>query len=313
MTPGLLCAILLLDLCLGDPRGWPHPIVWIGHLVSRLERHLRNELKNQVAAGIVLVLSVLAITGFCALMVLYVAAAFAGWLAWLVALWMGWNCLALRSLHRESSQVIRALERGDLNDARQSLAMIVGRDTAQLDEQGVLKACLETVAENTSDGVVAPLFYLLLGGPILALLYKAVNTLDSMVGYKSDTYREFGWAAARLDDLLNWIPSRFTALLLVAASFLLGLDGVAAWRTMWRDAGKHASPNAGWPEAAVAGALGVQLGGAAYYFGERVEKATFGDGTGTVTTDHYRLLVRLLYASTLIAGLLGLLLLWVLG
>lgn len=305
MSAGLLLGILLLDLCLGDPRGWPHPIVWIGRLISRLETWLRGELKNLRAAGVVLVLLVLAISGFSALAVLQISGILSGWLAGLVSLWIGWNCLALRSLHRESVLVIEALERGDLNEARQSLSMIVGRETAQLDEEGVLKACLETVAENASDGVVAPLFYLVLGGPILGLLYKAVNTLDSMVGYKNERYREFGWAAARLDDLLNYLPARLTGLLLMVVSFPLGLNGRSAWRTMLRDAEKHASPNAGWPEAAVAGALGIQLGGPADYFGKRIDKATIGDADQKLSVDHYHQLIRLLYGSSFVAVGIG--------
>jgi adenosylcobinamide-phosphate synthase len=309
MSAGLLLAILLLDLGLGDPRGWPHPIVWIGRLVIRLEAPLRESVKHPRTAGIVLVLLVLAVCACSAWGVLQLTAAAAGWLAGLVTLWIGWNCLALRSLHRESALVVEALQRGDLNEARQCLSLIVGRETAQLDEQAVLKACLETVAENASDGVIAPLFYLVLGGPIAALLYKASNTMDSMIGYRNDRYRQFGWAAARLDDLLNYLPARLTGLLLVTAAFPLGLNGWAAWRIMLRDAGKHASPNAGWPEAACAGALGVQLGGPADYFGERIEKATLGDADQKLSVDHYRRMIRLLYGSSFLAAALGILLL----
>lgn len=309
MSSGLLLGILLLDLCFGDPRGWPHPIVWIGRLISRLETWLREEVKNLRAAGIILVLLVLAVSGFSALVALQIAETMSGWLAGLVTLWIGWNCLALRSLHRESGLVILALERDDLNGARQSLSMIVGRETSQLDEEGVIKACLETVAENASDGVIAPLFYLVLGGPILGLLYKAVNTMDSMIGYKNERYLEFGWAAARLDDLLNYLPARLTGLLLVAVSYPLGLNGRSAWQIMLRDAGKHASPNAGWPEAAAAGALGIQLGGAASYFGKRVDRATIGDAGMRLSVAHYHHLVRMLYSSSLLAVVVGLLLL----
>ena len=311
MSPELLLGILLLDLCLGDPRGWPHPIVWIGRLIAGLEAWLRTELKNLRSAGVILVLLVLAISGLSALAALQLAGAGSGWLAGLMTIWIGWNCLALRSLHKESALVVEALQRGDLNDARQCLSMIVGRETAQLGEEEVLKACIETVAENASDGVIAPLFYLVLGGPVLALLYKASNTMDSMIGYKNDHYRQFGWAAARLDDLLNYIPARLTGLLLVAVSFPLGLNGWAALRIMLRDSGKHSSPNAGWPEAASAGALGIQLGGPASYFGTRIDKPTFGDADQNVTVAHYRQMISLLYASSLLAAALGLLILGV--
>ena len=309
MSASLLFGILLLDLCFGDPRGWPHPIVWIGRLISRLETWLRGDVKNLRAAGTILVLLVMAISGFTALFVLTLATTLSAWLAGLVTLWIGWNCLALRSLHRESALVVQALTRDDLNEARQALSMIVGRETAHLDEEGVLKACLETVAENASDGVIAPLFYMILGGPILALLYKAVNTLDSMVGYKNEKYLELGWASARLDDLLNYIPARLSGLLIITVAFPLGLNGGAAWRIMLRDAGKHASPNAGWPEAAAAGALEVQLGGPANYFGHQIEKSTIGDAVQKLTVGHYHQMVRLLYGTTLLAAVIGLLIL----
>ncbi len=312
VSAGLLAAVLALDLALGDPRGWPHPIVWIGRLVSRLEAWLRERFRDLRLAGILLVILTLLISGGSAWLLLQFAAAFSAGLAWLVALWLGWSCLALRSLHAESAAVIKELERGNLEAARQALAMIVGRETATLDEEGVLKATLETVAENASDGVIAPLFYLLLGGPVLAVIFKAVSTLDSMVGYNNDRYREFGWAGARVDDLFNYFPARLTGWLFVVCSYPLKLNADAAKEIMLRDAAKHASPNAGWPEAAAAGALGVQLGGAAVYFGQQVEKPTFGDARGPATIKHYRQLVRLLYVSSFAAALFCMLMLGVL-
>lgn len=312
MSSGLFCAILLLDLLLGDPRGWPHPIVWIGRLIERLEDWLREVLKPERLAGVLLVLLTLSITWSAAALLLKFAAAFGGWLAWLVSLWLGWSCLALRSLHRESRAVIDELEAGDLPGARQALSQIVGRETGGLDAEGVLKATLETVAENASDGVIAPLFYLLLGGPLLGLLFKATSTLDSMVGYKNDQYRDFGWAGARLDDLLNLIPARLTGLLFVVAALPLNLNGWEGWRIMWRDAGKHASPNAGWPEAAAAGVLGIQLGGPATYFGQQFDKPTFGNADQLPQLEHYRQLIRLLYVSSGLFALAGLLILGVL-
>lgn len=312
MSVGLLCAILLLDLLLGDPHGWPHPIVWIGRLIGKLEDVLRKAIPQQRLAGVVLVILVLAATVFAATLLLKVAGTVVGLLAWLAALWLGWSCLALRSLHVESASVIKQLERGDLPAARQALAMIVGRETTNLNEEEILKATLETVAENASDGVIAPLFYLVIGGPVLALAFKAVSTLDSMVGYKNDKYREFGWAGARLDDLLNYIPARLTGFLFIAAAFPLQLNGRGALKVMLRDAAKHASPNAGWPEAAAAGALNLQFGGAAVYFGQRVDKPTFGDAEQRPTVKHYRQLIKLLYLSSFLMVLLSLLLLGVL-
>ncbi len=310
MSTGLFAAIFFLDLLAGDPRGWPHPIVWIGRLITRLEGWLRASGKQPKLAGVALVVLTLLVTGLAAGLVLQIAGMFTAGLQWLVALWLGWSCLALRSLHSESRLVIDELEAGDLPAARQALAMIVGRDTANLNEEQVLKATIETVAENTSDGVIAPLFYLLLGGPVLGLLFKAVSTLDSMVGYKNDKYREFGWAAARLDDLLNFIPARLTGWLFVVAAFPLKLNGWNALQVLRRDASKHASPNAGWPEAAASGALAIQLGGPASYFGKQLEKPTFGDANGTASIKDYRRMIALLYLSSSLALSLGLLLLW---
>jgi adenosylcobinamide-phosphate synthase len=213
----------------------------------------------------------------------------------IATVWLAWTCLAARELHRQSAVVVERLVDGDLRGARQALAMIVGRDTAELDEQAILRACIETVSENSSDGIVAPLFYLGLGGPVTGIVFKAVNTLDSMIGYRNERYREFGWAAARLDDLLNWLPARLTALLMIAGSAALGLNPLGGWRVMRRDARRHASPNAGFPEAVAAGALGVQLGGPACYFGQWQEKPTFGDPGQALTVVDYRRMVMLMY------------------
>ncbi|WP_298036406.1 adenosylcobinamide-phosphate synthase CbiB [uncultured Desulfuromonas sp.] len=305
---GLILCAFALDLLLGDPRGLPHPVVFIGRLIGRLEGLLTGLVANRRVAGVLLAGLTLAVTGLVTLALLRLAGAIHPLLGWLAALWAAYTTLALRSLHRESREVVALVEDGRLEDARRALSLIVGRDTAALDEEGILRACIETVAENASDGVVAPLFYLFLGGPVLAMLYKAANTLDSMVGYKNDRYRELGWASARLDDLLNLLPARLTGLLVVLAAFPLGLDGREALRIMRRDAAKHKSPNAGYPEAAAAGALGVRLGGPAVYFGQTVEKASLGDGAGPVTAGSYRAMIRILYLASSLALGLGLLL-----
>jgi adenosylcobinamide-phosphate synthase len=299
----MLTAAIVVDLLIADPRGWPHPVVWIGRLIAWSEELLRAAFKSEVLAGLLLVLLVLAVSGFAAFFALEVAAWIAPWLRVLLALWLSASCLALRGLHLESQAVIDALKLGDIEEARQALAMIVGRETAQLEEAAILRATIETVAENASDGVIAPLFYLCLGGPVAGLLYKAANTLDSMVGYKNAQYLHFGRVAARLDDLLNLLPARLSGLLLVAAAWLSGLNGRGAWKMLRRDAHKHASPNAGWPEAAAAGALDLQLGGDAVYFGELIKKPTFGDPLSAISVGHYQQMIRLLY----VAALLGLL------
>lgn len=303
----LLCAFGL-DLLLGDPRRLPHPVVYIGELITRLEIPLAGLLRNRRFAGVLLTLGTLSITGAVAWGMLALAEQIHPWLYVFVWVWLGYTTLALRSLHRESREVVKWVAAGDLGEARRALSLIVGRDTSQLDEEAILRACLETVAENTSDGVVAPLFYLSLGGPVAALLYKAASTLDSMVGYRNDRYRELGWASAKLDDLLNLIPARLTGMLMVLAAFPLGLNPWAALKVMLRDARKTSSPNAGFPEAAAAGALGVQFGGPAVYFGQRVDKPTLGDADRPITLRSYRQMVGLLYLTALLALGLGLLL-----
>ena len=301
MHPVLLMAAFAADLLFGDPRRLPHPVVGIGRLVNGLERLLYDRIRPRRFGGLMLVLLTLAAVGAAAWGALALAARLHPYLGLFATVWLAWTCLAARELHRQSAAVIDRLASGDLDGARQALGMIVGRETAGLDEQAILRACLETVAENSSDGIVAPLFYLGLGGPVAGILYKAVSTMDSMVGYKNDRYREFGRAAARLDDLLNWLPARLTALLIVASSVPLGLAAGDAWRIMRRDAHKHASPNAGLPEAAAAGALGVQLGGPARYFGQWQEKPTFGDPGRLLTVDDYRRMVKLMYNVAVLA------------
>jgi adenosylcobinamide-phosphate synthase len=302
----LVPAAVALDLLLGDPRTLPHPVVGIGRLIGALEKILLATGIRRRLAGVVLTVATLAITGLLAWGLLALAAQLHPLLHALAALWLAWTALALRGLHRESAKVIACLDAGDVPAARRALSLIVGRQTDELDEPAIVRACIETVAENTSDGVIAPLFYLFLGGPVAALMYKAASTLDSMVGYLNERYREFGWASARLDDLLNLIPARLTALFMLLAAALLGLRPANGWRILRRDARQHKSPNAGWPEAAAAGALGIQLGGAAVYFGQRVEKATLGDPERPVTVAIYRQMIRLMYLTAFLALVCGL-------
>jgi len=304
----LASAALGLDLLLGDPRSLPHPVVQIGRLIRLLEERLRASGLPLRPAGALLCAGTLLATGLCTAALLGLAGAVAPFLGALAAVIAGWSCLALRGLHRESAEVARLLDAGDLPGARAQLAMLVSRDCSELDEEGVLRALIETLSENSSDGVIAPLFYLMLGGPVAAMVYKAASTLDSMVGYKNERYLELGRASARLDDLLNLIPARLTGLLFVAAAYLLKLDAKGAWRTMLRDAAKTSSPNAGYPESAAAGALGIRLGGACVYFGKRVEKPALGDATNPLTLASYRDMIRLLYLGTFLAlAVLGLL------
>ncbi len=271
----------LLDLLLGDPAWMPHPVVGMGRCIDLLECLLRGAFpktpRGELAAGAVLaavlplgtlVLSAMALH-LCGLV--HPALRFALELVWC------WQCLAVKGLRDESTNVYQKLTFSTLEEARRAVSRIVGRDTEHLTAEGVTKAAVETVAENFSDGVAAPLCYMLLGGAPLALCCKAVNTMDSMVGYKNERYLYFGCAAARLDDLTNYIPARLSALLLVLAAGLTGQDWRNALKIWRRDRHNHASPNSAQTEAAMAGALGVQLAGPASYFGKICEKPTIGD------------------------------------
>ncbi|UPU36664.1 adenosylcobinamide-phosphate synthase CbiB [Geomonas paludis] len=288
---------VLLDLVLGDPRALPHPVVGIGEMISSLEKPLRRMIPNVRVAGVALLVITVGVSYALAASLIYAAYQLAPAAGFVVSLYLAWVSLAARSLHLESAKVVRALQEGDLPAARVALSYIVGRETAELDEPEIIRGAVETVAENTGDGVIAPLFYLLLGGPALAIAYKAVNTLDSMVGYKNDRYLEYGWASARFDDLANYVPARLTGLLMVLAAPLCGLDGDGAWRILRRDGRNHSSPNSGFPEAAAAGALGVRLGGANRYFGKIVEKPTIGDALLPLSQATYGGVVRLMYGS----------------
>ena len=293
----IIPAAVILDWILGDPRWFFHPVVAIGKLIAWLEPHLRRLVRSELSSGALLLVLTVGSTVAAALLLLRGAYAVSPYMGILVATILSWNCLAARSLHRESELVADALSRGDLDAARKFLSFIVGRDTEKLGEAEIWRGAVETVAENSSDGVIAPLLFLMLGGPVLGLAYKAVNTLDSMVGYKNERYLQFGWASARFDDLVNWLPARLTGALMVLASPVAGLNQKDAWRIMLRDGNNHSSPNSGIPEAAAAGALGVQLGGANRYFGKVVEKPTIGDPLKPLDRRAWQGAVRLMYGA----------------
>ena len=300
----------LLDALFGDPAWLPHPVVLMGRCISALEKHLRTalpktprgELVGGAAVAAVLPLGTLAVTGLAcwAAARLHPALGLA-----LQMLWCGQG-LAAKGLAQESRNVYKELAKGDLPAARRAVARIVGRDTQNLTAAGVTRAAVETVAENTSDGVIAPLLYMLLGGAPLALTYKAINTMDSMLGYKNEKYLYFGRCAAKLDDAANWLPSRLAGLLWVAAAALTGSSARGAWRIWRRDRRRHASPNSAQTESACAGALGVQLAGPAYYFGEYYDKPTIGDPLREIEPRDILRANRMMYAESLLALVLGL-------
>ena len=281
----------MLDLLVGDPHGIPHPIVWIGKLIARLDAALLGDIPSEKSdpesrdkasehrKGLLLALIVITVTAALAAAFMFTAYRISPVAGVIAEAILTCYLLAQTSLRRESMKVYRELKDGTLESARKAVSMIVGRDTQVLDETGVTKAAVETVAENFSDGVFAPMLYAAIGGPVLGLTYKAINTMDSMIGYKNDRYMWFGTAAAKLDDIVNFIPSRMSALLLIAASAISGksYDAARAFRIWKRDRANHKSPNAAQTESAAAGSLGLQLAGDAQYFGKVVRKPFIGD------------------------------------
>jgi len=286
-----------LDLVLGDPRWLPHPVRGIGWLASRLEDVARRVLGPTRLAGLLTALAVYALAGWAAWGLIRAAAQLDPRAADIAAVLVIYTTIAPRDLAGHSRRVFRALAAGDLAESRRAVANIVGRDVERLDESGVARATVESVAESTVDGVTAPLFYALLAGPVGAMVYRAVNTLDSMFGHRDDRYRDFGWAAARIDDLANYVPARLTAVLLCLAALILRQRPLAAMRILIRDGRKHDSPNAGLSEAAMAGALGVQLGGRVWYDGEAVDKPTIGDDLEPVGPQHIRAANALMFVT----------------
>ena len=311
-------AAYLLDALLGDPAWLPHPVVAMGRAITGLEHLLRRLFSSTntglLAAGCVLA-ALLPLGSFCiAAGALLLAGRVHPLLALALNAFWGGQCLAVRDLRKEAMAVYACLKQNDLPAARKAVGRIVGRDTAALTTEGVTKAAVETVAENFSDGVFAPMFYLAIGGAPLALAYKAVNTMDSMVGYKNDRYLYFGRAAAHLDDVANWLPARLSGLLLILAAPLCSLSGKEAFRIWRRDRRNHASPNSAQTEAACAGALRVQLAGDAYYFGKLVHKPTLGDPLRPVEAEDIPRACRLMTTSSLLGLILlaGLLEVWLL-
>lgn len=294
----------LLDLCLGDSNRLPHPVRAIGRLIGWLEKRLRMYFpksgRGELAAGFCLTGAVLLITGAVGGAACVAAKAAGTTVFFLTNTILCYYLLAARSLRDESMKVYDSLKNGRVEEARRNVSMIVGRDTAPLSDIEIAKAAVETVAENTSDGVIAPLFYLAIGGPVLGWLYKAVNTMDSMVGYKNERYLYFGRSAARLDDLLNLIPSRLSAWLMIIASLLLRLDVKNAIRIYKRDRRNHKSPNSAQTEAVCAGALGIQLAGDAWYFGTLCKKQFIGDALRAVEYEDIKRAIWLMYMTTVL-------------
>ncbi len=289
---------VILDRLIGDPRWFPHPVRFIGRLAMWLEAPMRDRFSNPRLAGTATVALVLAMTFVATGVLVWGAGLISPVAGDVVSILVIYSGIAARDLVKHSTDVYRALADGDLNAARERVSMICGRDTDSLDETGTVRATVESVAENMVDGVTAPLFFAVIGGPVGIMLYKAVNTLDSTFGYKNEQYALFGWASARLDDVVNFFPARLTGLLVPMGARILGMRSDSSWSIFLRDRGRHPSPNAGQTEAAVAGALGLQLGGLSYYGGMPSEKPTLGDPCEAPVADHIDRANRLMLVTS---------------
>lgn len=304
-----MLAGFLMDLLLGDPYWLPHPIRLIGNWISFLEKRLlgsKTEEKHttpeqEKRRGMLLVLAVLSSTVFVTAVLLLGAYRLHPYLGAVIESIMTYQILATKCLKVESMKVYQELKKGDIAASRKAVSMIVGRDTECLDETGVAKAAIETVAENTSDGVIAPMIFTAIGGPILGFFYKAVNTMDSMVGYKNEKYQYFGSAAAKFDDVVNYIPARLSAWLMILASAITHMDWKNAKKVFLRDRYNHKSPNSAQTESVMAGALDVQLAGDAWYFGKLCKKPTIGDAIREIEPEDIRRSHTLLYMTAVLA------------
>ncbi len=313
------CIGFILDMIFADPYSFPHPILFVGKFISFLEKKLLTDSdKKNLRRGVLLTVVVVAFFSAIYFVISFLTYRINIWFGMAVEAFLTYQLLAAKSLERESMKVYDKLENGTIDEARYAVSMIVGRDTKALDKRGVIKATVETIAENASDGVIAPMFFMAIGGPVLGIFYKATNTLDSMVGYKNDKYLYFGRASAKFDDILNFIPARISGLLMIVVSYInsgsfgkrcffgRALSGSDALRIYKRDRNKHASPNSAHTESVCAGALQVQLAGDASYFGKIYKKPTIGDDIRSIETDDIKRANRLMIASSVLFLILAL-------
>ena len=303
-----LCALFLgfgIDLIVGDPHSIPHPVIFIGKLITAIEKLVRKVFpkttRGENVAGGVLWLLVVVISTAVPALLLWMCYGLNTWLGLALESIMCWQILATKSLKDESMKVYAALKTGDIEKSRYAVSMIVGRDTANLDDKAVARAAVETVAENTSDGIVAPLLFLCLGGAPLGFFYKAVNTMDSMLGYVEMPYKNIGLVPAKMDDVVNFIPARFSAFLMLMGGWILRLDVKNGWKVFKRDRFNHASPNSAQTESVCAGLLGLRLAGDAWYHGELHKKKFIGDALREIEYEDIPRTCRLLYATAILA------------
>ncbi|MEG0250430.1 MAG: adenosylcobinamide-phosphate synthase CbiB [Peptostreptococcus sp.] len=292
-----------IDLIVGDPYGFPHPVIYIGKLISKLEKSLRKLNINLKLAGALLCLILISSVA----LITYIVCKLASinvYFKIFISSFIVCTCMSTKCLADEGRKIYDTFEKKDIEISRKQLSYIVGRDTSSLDESEIIRATVETIAENTVDGTISPMFYAFIGGPVLSMVYKAVNTMDSMIGYKNERYIDFGMVAARLDDVFNYIPARISVISFTIASFILRYDYKSCIKIAIRDRKNHKSPNCAYSEAAVAGALGIELGGTNIYFGQKVYKPTIGDKKREIVKEDILRTNKLLYMSTFISLLL---------
>jgi adenosylcobinamide-phosphate synthase len=294
---------VLLDFLIGDPYWFPHPIIYIGKLIKFLENYFRKQCKSEkmlkLSGGIVVII-VMGVSFFIPYFILYITRDLF-WIHNILNIIIIWTTLAARCLHKEGIKIHDSLKNGDLQDARLKLSYIVGRDTKGLTQKEIIRADVETIAENTADGVIAPLLFAMIGGAPLAMLYKGVNTMDSMLGYMNEKYKYIGFFPAITDDVFNYIPARITGILICIAAPIVRGNIFQSFKIMMRDRKNHKSPNCGYPEAAAAGALRIQIGGTNIYFGEKVIKPTIGDLINEISMEHIKYTIILMYLAEIIS------------
>jgi adenosylcobinamide-phosphate synthase len=314
MTVSLsIISAYLLDLGFGDPEWLWHPVRAMGALIGFLENRLRGNGKKwpERIKGVILALAVVVISASVSYLCIKLARKMNLFLGILVWVYAAYSAISIKDLHNKARDVLKELKRNALSEARIQLSNIVGRDTQNLNEDKIITATIESIAESTNDGIIAPLFYLIIGGPVLAIAYKAINTLDSMVGYKNEKYAHFGWFSARLDDIANFIPARISGLLIAISSFILSKDSKNSLKVMGKDGNKHPSPNSGYPEAAMAGALGIKLGGPSTYKGRLCIKPYIGEDKGSLQLSLIEDALTLAFISSILMLSIGVGLRWV--
>lgn len=309
-TVFIIIAAYILDLIIGDPRWLPHPVKILGWIIKKLEPPVRRIIPNRRLAGIIFFCIITGFTAVISFFIIHKATMFNEYFGMIISILFVYWIISVKDLKDETMAVYRDFNKGDISSARKSLSMVVGRDTMDLNEGEIVRATVETIAEATNDGIIAPLFYLVLGGPVLGVVYKTVNTLDSMIGYKNERYKNFGWFSARIDDIANFIPARISGFLISLSSFILTGNFKNSFNTLLKYGRNHPSPNSGISEAAMAGALGIRLGGSSFYQGALVDKPHIGKDTRQTGICHIREALAISFTASILMVVMGAVFIW---